>query len=169
MRHQKKQCLKAKYEGGIYNVSVTVYYLDNLKKYMSNENNVLLYDKSKANHEEASGSLVPSLSNDSPYFENIVTQNQGNVNNDEVFSTKPNNPIREEVSDYIGSSAHVQSVIKTIDKRYRLAGKKKLNEKSIQSFANKILSQTNSKYSKEQLTERLTALFVINPKTCKYN
>lgn len=72
---------------------------------------------------------------------------------------KSNNPIREEVSDYIGSNAHVQSVIKTIDKRYRLAGKKKLNEKSIERFANKILSQTNSKYSKEQLTERLTALF----------
>ena len=47
---------------------------------MSNENNVLLYDKSKANHEEASGSLVPSLSNDSPYFENIVTRNQEEVN-----------------------------------------------------------------------------------------
>lgn len=76
-----------------------------------------------------------------------------------IPSTKPNNPIREEVSDYIGSSAHVQSVIKTIDKRYRLAGKKKLNEKSIERFANKILSQTHSKYSKEQLTERLTALF----------
>ena len=91
------------------------------------------------------------------------------TNQSVIPSAKPNNPIREEVSDYIGSSAHVQSVIKTIDKRYRLAGKKKLNEKSIERFANKILSQTNSKYSKEQLTERLTALFVINPKTCKYN
>ena len=88
---------------------------------------------------------------------NRIAQDEKGVK--QKLSTKPNNPIREEVSDYIGSSAHVQSVIKTIDKRYRLAGKKKLNEKSIQSFANKILSQTNSKYSKEQLTERLTAFF----------
>lgn len=68
------------YEGGRYNVSVTVYYLDNLNKYKSNENNVLLYDKSKANHEEASGSLVPSLSNDSPYFDEMIAQNDKNVN-----------------------------------------------------------------------------------------
>ena len=91
-----------------------------------------------------------------------VRSGVGNFRNDNekiIPSAKPTNPIREEVSDYIGSSAHVQSVIKTIDKRYRLAGKKKLNEKSIERFANKILSQTNSKYSKEQLTERLTALF----------
>lgn len=107
------------------------------------------------------GSKADILSTDS------ISQMNNNVK--KKLSTKPNNPIREEVSDYIGSSAHVQSVIKTIDKRYRLAGKKKLNEKSIERFANKILSQTNSKYSKEQLTERLTALFVINPKTCKYN
>lgn len=89
--------------------------------------------------------------------DNIGTFDRSNP--DIRYSTKPTNPIREEVSDYIGSSAHVQSVIKTIDKRYRLAGKKKLNEKSIERFANKILSQTNSKYNKEQLIERLTALF----------
>ena len=83
------------YEGGRYNVSVTVYYLDNLNKYKSNENNVLLYDKSKANHEEASGSLVPSLSNDSPYFDEIITQNDENVNRsakrDSDYMTAVNN------------------------------------------------------------------------------
>lgn len=91
-----------------------------------------------------------------------VRSGVGNFRNDNekiIPSTKPNNPIREEVSDYINNRSDMQAIYKTIDKRYRIAGKTRLNKKSIESFANKILSQTHSKYSKELLTERLTALF----------
>lgn len=86
---------------------------------------------------------------------------KSSTNQSIIPSAKPTNPIREEVSDYINNRSDMQAIYKTIDKRYRLAGKKKLNEKSIESFANKILSQTHSKYSKELLTERLTALFLL--------
>ena len=86
---------------------------------------------------------------------------KSSTNQSVIPSTKPNNPRREEVSDYINNRSDMQAIYKTIDKRYRIAGKTRLNEKSIESFANKILSQTHSKYSKELLTERLTALFLL--------
>ena len=89
----------------------------------------------------------------------ITNASKSSTNQSIIPSTKPNNPIREEVSDYINNRSDMQAIYKTIDKRYRIAGKTRLNEKSIESFANKILSQTHSKYSKELLTERLTALF----------
>lgn len=93
---------------------------------------------------------------------------KSSTNQSVIPSAKPTNPIREEVSDYINNRSDMQAIYKTIDKRYRIAGKTRLNEKSIESFANKILSQTHSKYSKELLTERLTALFVINSHAFKY-
>lgn len=121
-----------------------------------------VYGKSRDGKRDVSIHNGPPRSGISRALRNCLQdsyERRSSVDSISKLSTKSNNPIREEVSDYIGSSAHVQSVIKTIEKRYRLAGKKKLNEKSIERFANKILSQTNSKYSKEQLTERLTALF----------
>ena len=69
------------YEGGAYNVAVTAYGLDDVNHYLKDERHVVRYDKkSKANHEEAAGSFVPSLSNDSPYSDTNVAQNAPDVN-----------------------------------------------------------------------------------------
>lgn len=155
-RHFNPELLNG-YEGGIYNVSVTVYYLDNLKKYIGNENNVLLYDKSKANHEEVSGSLVPSLSNDSPYFENIVSQNQEDVNT--RFSTKRKSLLSEDAINYIQDTEEFQEIISIVDERYNLTNRKMLSPQAIERFAGSILSKAHSKYDKGLLIERLTALF----------
>ncbi|MBQ4057533.1 MAG: hypothetical protein IJD40_01225 [Lachnospiraceae bacterium] len=124
---------------------------------MSNENNVLLYDKSKVNHEEASGSLVPSLSNDSPYFNEIIEQNKADVK--VKSSIKRETSVSEDASNYILDTKEYQDIIKIVDQRYKLTNKKKLSPKAIDRLAGKLLTKASSKYDREQLTTRLTALF----------
>lgn len=88
------------YEGSAYNIVVTLFNLDSLTSYLEDENNLILYKKSKANHEEAAGSFVPSLSNDSPYKDNIPHIN-GNVNNNSMQDSSKDT---DKASKYIAKS-----------------------------------------------------------------
>ncbi len=87
------------YEGSAYNIVVTLFNLDSLTSYLEDENNLILYKKSKANHEEAAGSFVPSLSNDSPYKDNIPHMN-GDVNTNDMQNSSKNTD-KENVNDSI--------------------------------------------------------------------
>ena len=52
-----------------------------MEYYLNADEHIIRYSKkSKVNREEAAGSHVPSLSNDSPYFDTTVAQNADGVN-----------------------------------------------------------------------------------------
>lgn len=71
-RHKQADFLNG-YIGGQYNVLVTAYTLDELKRYLSDENNIVLRDKKNGISRGSSGSLVPSLSNDTPFFNDSIS------------------------------------------------------------------------------------------------
>ena len=64
------------YEGGQYNVFVTVYPPKDykLKELLTNKNNVVIYDKKKDFSQRTSGITVPSVLNDSSFFTNSIPQ-----------------------------------------------------------------------------------------------
>ena len=72
------------YEGGIYQVLVTAFVPDNyqyIKDILDNKKNTILpIEKKKGSSQRSSGSQVPSLLNESPFFENSIPQNTDSVN-----------------------------------------------------------------------------------------
>ena len=71
------------YEGGIYQVLVTAFVPDNyqyIKDILDNKKNTILpIEKKKGSSQRSSGSQVPSLLNDSPFFNPIVSQSTDSV------------------------------------------------------------------------------------------
>lgn len=67
--------------------------------------------------------------------------------------------ISEEASDYILDTKEYQDILDIVDQRFEASGHKKLSPKAIDRLAGKLLDKSKSKYSRERLTERLTALF----------
>ena len=74
-------------------------------------------------------------------------------------STKRQFSVSEEASDYILDTKEYREIINIVDQRYKLTNKKKLSPKAIDRLAGKLLTKASSKYDREQLTTRLTALF----------
>ncbi len=74
------------YAGGKYNVIVTTYIPDSIESYLSKEENVIVYDKKKDSSRRSSGSLVPSLSNESPFFDDSISQYNKDINNNQQNS-----------------------------------------------------------------------------------
>lgn len=74
-------------------------------------------------------------------------------------STKRELSISEEASNYILDTKEYQEVLGILEKRFNTLGKVKLSPKAIDRYAGRLLQKSNSNYSREQLTERLTALF----------
>ena len=66
------------YEGGQYNVFVTVYPPKDykLKELLTNKNNVVIYDKKKDFSQRTSGITVPSVLNDPSFFTNSIPQSE---------------------------------------------------------------------------------------------
>ena len=100
-KHKKADLLNG-YIGGQYNVLVTAYNLNDLKQYLDNENNIVLRDKKNGISRGRSGSLVPSLSNDTPFFNDSISDNLQNSNPSEEksyhrTSTKENTPAYAEL------------------------------------------------------------------------
>lgn len=74
-------------------------------------------------------------------------------------STKREYSVSEDASNYILDSKEYQEIIDIVDQRYNLTNKKMLSPKAIDRLAGRLLSKASSKYDREQLTTRLTALF----------
>ena len=69
--NNKNQDVMNGYEGGLYNVWVSAFPPKQgvLKDYLSKKGNIIIYDKTKnGNTQRGSGSRVPSLLNESPFF-----------------------------------------------------------------------------------------------------
>ncbi|MBQ7122863.1 MAG: hypothetical protein IJO03_11435 [Clostridia bacterium] len=81
------------------------------------------------------------------------------VEEKQKFSTKRQSSVSEDASNYILDTKEYKEAMKLVDQWYRLTGKKKLDAKAIDRFAGRLLSKSQSQYSREQLTERLSALF----------
>lgn len=83
------------------------------------------------------------------------------LNSDEsvLFSTKRDSSISEDASNYILNTKEYQEVLSILDERMNLVAHKNLSPKAINYLAGKLLNKVKSNYSREQLTERLTALF----------
>ncbi len=77
----------------------------------------------------------------------------------EKHSTKRDTSISEEASNYILDTKEYQEVLDVLEKRFDTLGKVKLSPKAIDRLAGRLLEKSKSNYSREQLTERLTALF----------
>ncbi|MBR6784788.1 MAG: hypothetical protein IKM25_00890, partial [Clostridia bacterium] len=77
----------------------------------------------------------------------------------EKYSTKRDFSISEEASDYILDTKEYQEVLGVLERRFNTLGKVKLSPKAIDRYAGRLLQKSKSNYSREQLTERLTALF----------
>ena len=73
------------YEGGQYNVFVTVYPPKSIKirELLSNKNNTTIYNKKKDLTQRTSGITVPSVLNDPSFFDNSIHQNEPVVNTSE--------------------------------------------------------------------------------------
>ncbi|MBQ9860950.1 MAG: hypothetical protein IJO75_01690 [Clostridia bacterium] len=71
------------YEGGLYNILVTTFPPDSgeLKKLLENPKNEVIFDKKKDGSQRSSSSIVPSLLNDSPFFNVSITQPDNGVKN----------------------------------------------------------------------------------------
>ncbi len=78
---------------------------------------------------------------------------------DNRYSTKRELSISEEASNYILDTKEYQEVMKLVDERFKLTNSVKLGEKAVDRLAGRILKKSNSNFSREQLTSRLTALF----------
>lgn len=78
---------------------------------------------------------------------------------DNRYSTKRELSISEEASNYILDTKEYQEVLGVLERRFNTLGKVKLSHKAIDSYAGRLLQKSKSNYSREQLTERLTALF----------
>jgi len=80
------------YEGGIYQVLVTAFVPDSyqyIKDILDNKKNTILpIEKKKGSSQRSSGSQVPSLLNESPFFEDIIPQNPNSVKS--KFSDREN-------------------------------------------------------------------------------
>ncbi len=76
-----------------------------------------------------------------------------------IPSTKRDSSISEEASNYILDTKEYQEVMKLVDERFKLTNSVKLDEKAVDRLAGRILKKSNSNFSREQLTSRLTALF----------
>lgn len=74
-------------------------------------------------------------------------------------STKRELSISEEASNYILDTKEYQEVMKLVDERFKITNSVKLDEKAVDRLASRILKKSNSNFSREQLTSRLTALF----------
>ena len=88
------------YEGGIYQVLVTAFVPDSyqyIKGILDNKKNTILpIEKKKGSSQRSSGSQVPSLLNESPFFEDSIPQNTDSVNrefenSDEKYSERDPN------------------------------------------------------------------------------
>ncbi len=148
------------YKDGSYNVLVTAFepnetYVSDI---LSKSTNDVIHEKKKGASQVTSGSTVPSVLNESPFADSI-SENGNNVNNDNKFSTKRQSSVSEDASNYILDTKEYKEAMKLVDQWYRLTGKKKLDAKAIDRFAGRLLSKSQSQYSREQLTERLSALF----------
>ena len=75
------------------------------------------------------------------------------------YSTKRDTAISEEASNYILDTKEYREVLGILERRFNTLGKVKLSPKAIDRYAGRLLQKSNSNYSREQLTERLTALF----------
>ena len=67
--------------------------------------------------------------------------------------------ISEEASNYILDTKEYREVLGVLERRFNTLGKVKLSPKAIDRYAGRLLQKSKSNYSREQLTERLTALF----------
>lgn len=120
---------------------------------------VLYEDKKRAQNWLNVNRLQLPLRSPNMNSNNIIAEYDENVNDDKNFSIKRDRSISEDASNYILDTNEYKEVIKLVDQRYRLTGKKKLDQKAIDRFAGRLLSKSQSQYSREQLTERLSALF----------
>ncbi len=61
--------------------------------------------------------------------------------------------------------------MKLVDERFKLTNSVKLDEKAVDRLAGRILKKSNSNFSREQLTSRLTALFdyIANSKNLEWS
>lgn len=89
------------YQGGFYNILVTAFSPDSLESYLGREENIIVYEKKKGNSRGSSGSLVPSLSNESPFFEKRITQKGDDVK----YSLRSDKITQEAEKDLLGSVA----------------------------------------------------------------
>lgn len=66
------------FEGDLYNVLVTTFPPDagELHKLLNNPKNKVVFDKEKDDSQRTSGSNVPSVLNDSPFYEDIIPQEE---------------------------------------------------------------------------------------------
>ena len=60
------------YEGGLFNVMVTAFNPDNLKGYLTNGRNEVIYDKKKDAPQRGSGSKLPSHLNGTPFNDSVA-------------------------------------------------------------------------------------------------
>lgn len=84
---------------------------------------------------------------------------QSQTNQSVIPSTKRDPSISEDASNYILNTKEYQEVLSILDERMNLVAHKNLSPKAINYLAGKLLNKVKSNYSREQLTERLTALF----------
>ena len=97
------------YEGGLYNVLVTAYPPDagKLQELLNHPKNKVIYDKQKDVSQRTSSSTVPSVLNDTPFFEDSITQPDGNFKeNSEKKSERDNsgNQLTVEQAEYFKDS-----------------------------------------------------------------
>ncbi len=76
-----------------------------------------------------------------------------------IPSAKRESSISEEASEYILDTKEYREILEIADERFELAGRKELSPKAIDRLAGNLLKKSKSNYSRELLTERLTALF----------
>ena len=88
------------FEGGLYNILVTTYppKTGKLKELLNNPNNEVIYDKKKDVSQRSSSSIVPSLLNDTSFFEENVSQKGKNVKQDFSISSVEDDAYLDAVS-----------------------------------------------------------------------
>lgn len=124
--------------------------LDHIKSIIADIKNIFNKLVASGNYDEISAWQSDEVMNNSRFIDKEEPL---------VPSTKRQSSVSEDASDYILDTKEYKEAMKLVDQRYRLTGKKKLDAKAIDRFAGRLLSKSQSQYSREQLTERLSALF----------
>ena len=77
------------YEGNLYNILLTAFQPDvgKLQELLKGKENVVIFDKQKDESQRTSGSMVPSVLNDSPFYDSIIPQTDPDVNSEFSFAS----------------------------------------------------------------------------------
>ncbi len=152
------------YEGGLYNILVTAFPPEpgKLQKLLKGKDNEVIYDKQKDLSQRTSGSMVPSVLNDKPFYEDIVTHPDDSVN------TSDENPHSDRNKDSVSNRSLLANSISALNTKRRW---RQLPRRTVSRMFKLALNAGHYKYTAgkrchKDIDPKQTREWVLNDRIC---